>query len=156
MDNNNLKRVLYYKGQLLTAQDFRDEQDYHINRLRQLVGRFPCGIISGLNVRHEIQDNVIVTNLMDEETIYCGNRFLIYALYPEQNIEVRVMWGREKQNVVFTCGHSILNRTSNTDVSKLMLKYGGGGHRSVGTCQVTYDDWEQSLKDIVEQMRADG
>ena len=104
----------------------------------------------------QIQGNVIVTNLINEETIYCGSRFFIYALYPEQNIEIRVMWGKEKQNVVFSCGHSILNRTSNTDISKLMLKYGGGGHRSVGTCQVPYEDWERILKEIVDNLRADG
>ena len=104
----------------------------------------------------QIQGNVIVTNLMNEETIYCGSRFIIYALYPEQNIEIRVMWGKEKQNVVFTCGHSILNRTSKTDISKLMLKYGGGGHKKVGTCQLPYEDWERILKEIVDLIRADG
>ncbi|MFC1692008.1 exopolyphosphatase [Candidatus Latescibacterota bacterium] len=104
----------------------------------------------------QIQGNVIVTNLMNEETIYCGSRFIIYALYPEQNIEIRVMWGKEKQNVVFTCGHSILNRTSKTDISKLMLKYGGGGHKKVGTCQLPYEVWERVLKEIVDLIRADG
>ncbi|MFH1623643.1 MAG: exopolyphosphatase [Pseudomonadota bacterium] len=104
----------------------------------------------------QIHGNVIVTNLLKEETIYCGNRFLVYALYPEQNIEVRVMWGRNKENVVFTCGHSILNRTSRTDVGKLMLKYGGGGHRRVGTCQVSIEDCQRVFKEIVQRAREDG
>ena len=104
----------------------------------------------------EIQDNVIVTNLMNEETIFAGNRFVVYALHPQQNIEVRVMWGKEKQNVVFTCGHSILNRTSKTNVGKLMLKHGGGGHEKVGTCQVPTDNWEGVLNEIVGQMHKDG
>lgn len=104
----------------------------------------------------EIHGNVIITNLMNEETIYSGNRFLVFALYPEQNIEVRVMWGKNKKNVVFTCGHSILNRTSQTNVGKLMLEYGGGGHEKVGTCQVPIEDWERVLEEIVNRMQKDG
>ncbi|MCP4107247.1 MAG: exopolyphosphatase [Desulfobacteraceae bacterium] len=104
----------------------------------------------------EIQDNVIITNLVSEETIYSGNRFLVYALFPDQNIELRVMWGKNKQNVVFTCGHSILNRTSKTNVGNLMLEYGGGGHEKIGTCQVPSGEWERLLDEIVERMRKDG
>ncbi len=104
----------------------------------------------------EIHGNVIITNLMNEQKIYSGNRFLVFALYPEQNIEVRVMWGKNKENVVFTCGHSILNRTSQTNVGKLMLEYGGGGHAKVGTCQVPIEDWERVLEEIVNRMQKDG
>jgi len=103
-----------------------------------------------------VKDNVIITNLINEETIYSGNRFLVYALYPNQNIEIRAIWGKSKQNVVFTVGHSILNRTSRTNVGKLMLKYGGGGHEKVGTCQVPIEDWERLMGEIVDQMRKDG
>ncbi|MCP4107248.1 MAG: exopolyphosphatase [Desulfobacteraceae bacterium] len=109
-----------------------------------------------LNRCCEVKKNVIVINLMNEDVIYSGNRFLVYALYPEQNIEVRVMWGRNRQNVVFSCGHSILNRTCQTDVGKLMLKYAGGGHERVGTCQVSVNDWKQTLDSIVDQMTKEG
>jgi len=103
-----------------------------------------------------IDGNVIITDLLKEETIFAGNRFHVYALFPDQNIEVRIMWGKDKQNVVFTCGHSILNRSSKTDVGKLMLKYGGGGHPKVGTCQVPIEGWKKSLKEIVAQMKKEG
>lgn len=109
-----------------------------------------------LNRCCQIRENVIVTNLLDEETIYSGNRFMVYALNPDQNIEVRVMWGKNKQNVVFACGHSILNRTGKTNVGELMLKYGGGGHEKVGTCQVPTEGYEQVLEKIVDSMRKDG
>lgn len=104
----------------------------------------------------QIRGNVILMNLMNEETIYSGNRFLVYAIYPDQNIEVRIMWGKQKQNVVFSCGHSILNRTSQTNVGQLMLKYGGGGHQKVGTCQIPTEDWERVRDEIVERMQKDG
>jgi nanoRNase/pAp phosphatase (c-di-AMP/oligoRNAs hydrolase) len=104
----------------------------------------------------QIHGNVIVTDLLNVETIYSGNRFLVYALYPEQNIEVRVMWGRERQNIVFACGHSIVNRTAKTNVGKLMLEYGGGGHEKVGTCQVLVNEWKKNLLEIVALMQRDG
>jgi nanoRNase/pAp phosphatase (c-di-AMP/oligoRNAs hydrolase) len=104
----------------------------------------------------QVRGNVIVTNLLNEEQMYCGNRFMVFGLFPDQNIELRVQWGKNKQNVVFACGHSVLNRTSKTHVGKLMLKYDGGGHERVGTCQVEIENWEQSLEEIITKMQNDG
>ena len=101
----------------------------------------------------KIDGNVIVTNLLNEEVIYCGNRFLVYALYPEQNIEVRLIWGKEKQSVFLNCGHSILNRTSKTNVGDLMLKFDGGGHDKVGSCQIKTDEWEQAFEKVVNSIK---
>ncbi len=97
--------------------------------------------------------NVVVIDLRSQEEIYTGNRFLIYTLFPECNISIRVIWGLKKQNVVFTCGHSIINRTSGTDVGSLMLKYGGGGHPKVGTCQVPTEDADRVLRELIEAMK---
>jgi nanoRNase/pAp phosphatase (c-di-AMP/oligoRNAs hydrolase) len=100
--------------------------------------------------------NVVITNLLNEERIYCGNRFIIYASHPDQNIEIRLLWGKKKQNVIFSVGHSILNKTSKTNVGNLMLKYGGGGHHAVGTCQVPFENWEQVYEEILDQLKKDG
>ncbi len=106
--------------------------------------------------RHcHVESNVIVTDLRDCETIYSGNRFIVYALYPDQNVEIRVMWGKNKQNIVFTCGHSIINRTCKTNIGSLMLEYGGGGHSKVGTCQVPTEDGDRVLGELVQRMRED-
>ena len=103
-----------------------------------------------------IHKNAVVTDLRNEVEIFTGNRFLIYSLYPKQNISIQVIWGIKKQNVVFTCGHSIINRTSKTDVGNLMLKYGGGGHKQVGTCQVPADKADSNLKEILAKINKDG
>ena len=103
-----------------------------------------------------IQGNAIVTDLRGVETIYTGNRFLIYSLYPEQNISLWLVDGRGKQNCPIAVGHSVLNRTSKTNVGALMLKNGGGGHHQVGTCQVPYDEADQVLKEMLEKINADG
>jgi nanoRNase/pAp phosphatase (c-di-AMP/oligoRNAs hydrolase) len=92
---------------------------------------------------------VLVLDLRGEEEIFSGNRFSIYAMYPECNISIQVIWGLKKQNVVFTVGHSILNRTCTVDVGSLMLTYGGGGHLRVGTCQVATEKADAVLLELV-------
>ncbi len=103
-----------------------------------------------------VDGNVLIVDLHEVEEILSGNRFKEYVLYPDINVSIRVIWGFKKQNMVFTCGHSIVNRTSKSDIGSLMLKYGGGGHRVVGTCQVPVESWEQNLQEIVDQMKSDG
>ncbi|MFB3903741.1 MAG: exopolyphosphatase [Acidobacteriota bacterium] len=104
----------------------------------------------------QVCDNVIVTNLLEQETVHAGNRFLVFALYPRQNIEVRIFWGKGKQNVVFAVGHSIVNRTCRTNVGSLMLEYGGGGHAKVGTCQIPVTQWQRVRSELVERLRQEG
>lgn len=101
----------------------------------------------------KIDKNVIITDLRGVDTIYTGNRFMIYSLFPEQNISVWVVDGKQKQNVSIACGYSILNRTSTVDVGKLMLSYNGGGHKMVGTCQVSYESADKSISEIVAAIR---
>lgn len=100
--------------------------------------------------------NVLILDLHDVEEIKTGNRFKEYVLFPDQNISIRIIWGFQKQNMVMTCGHNVFNRTSKTDVGKLMLKHNGGGHVRVGTCQIETGKWEQSRDEIIAAMKADG
>lgn len=100
--------------------------------------------------------NVVVVDLRNQAEIYAGNRFVLYTLFPTANISIQVMWGFQRQNIVMTCGHSIINRTSKTDVGSLMLEYGGGGHRAVGTCQVPEAKAEEVLEALVARMNQDG
>ena len=103
-----------------------------------------------------VHENLVVLDLRDEEIIYPGNRFMIYALFPETNISIYVIWGFRKQNTVFATGKSIFNRTSNTNIGDLMLKYGGGGHANAGTCQIDHDKAEEVLQELIAQITADG
>ena len=103
-----------------------------------------------------VHKNLVVLNLKDESTIFAGNRFMIYALYPECNISIHVIWGLKQQNTVFAIGKSIVNRSSKTNIGELCLKYGGGGHKKAGTCQIENDKADGVLKELVAQITADG
>lgn len=101
-------------------------------------------------------DKTVVLDLRQEETIYAGNRFMIYALYPECNVSIHVMWGLKQQNTVFAVGKSIFDRSSQANIGELMLKYGGGGHANAGTCQVAHELVDETLNAIVTQINANG
>ncbi|SBS32273.1 hypothetical protein MSP8887_01691 [Marinomonas spartinae] len=103
-----------------------------------------------------VHDNLVVLDLMSEDLIYATNRFIIYALFPECNISIHKMWGLKKQNTVFAVGKSILDRSSQTNIGELCLRYGGGGHLNAGTCQVTNDQAERVLDELIESINQDG
>jgi nanoRNase/pAp phosphatase (c-di-AMP/oligoRNAs hydrolase) len=101
-------------------------------------------------------ENLVITDLRGEDLIYAGNRFLVYTLFLKCNISMQIMWGVRRQNVVITVGHSILKRNCRTNVGKLMLEYGGGGHDKVGTCQVPVERAEQVIQALTASIAAAG
>jgi nanoRNase/pAp phosphatase (c-di-AMP/oligoRNAs hydrolase) len=103
-----------------------------------------------------VYKNLVVLDLRDEETIWATNRFMIYALFPQTNISIHVMWGVQKQNTVFATGKSILDRGSKTNVGELMLAYGGGGHQAAGTCQVANEQAAATLQTLIARINSDG
>ena len=101
-----------------------------------------------------VEGKVVVLDLRNEEIIHAGNRFMIYALYPETQISVHVAWGFRKQNTAVMIGKSIVNKGSDADIGELCLKYGGGGHRNAGTCQLENDVVDQELPNIIAALNA--
>ena len=109
-----------------------------------------------LLARSTVHGNLVVLDLREDEVIDPTNRFMIYALFPDCNLSIHVLWGLKQQNTVFAMGKSIVDRSSRTDVGALMLSYGGGGHEAAGTCQVANSDAEPVLAELIERVNADG
>ncbi len=102
----------------------------------------------------KVEGKVVILDLRNEEVIHAGNRFMIYALYPETEISVHVAWGFQKQNTAVMIGKSIVNRKSKVDIGELCLKYGGGGHMNAGTCQLDNDKVDEMLPGIIAELNA--
>ncbi|MBQ9412835.1 MAG: exopolyphosphatase [Oscillospiraceae bacterium] len=100
----------------------------------------------------KLHGKVVVLDLRNEEIIHAGNRFMIYALYPDAQISIHVAWGFQKQNTAVMIGKSILNKASEADIGQLCLRYGGGGHRNAGTCQLDNDKVDAILPEIIEAL----
>ncbi|OFX10942.1 MAG: exopolyphosphatase [Alphaproteobacteria bacterium RIFOXYD12_FULL_60_8] len=104
----------------------------------------------------KLHGHLVVVDLRNEHPIYAGNRFTSYAIYPQCSISIQALPHTEPGITVFAVGKSILNRTSKTDVGKLMLEYGGGGHKTVGTCRVPNDKADAVLAVLIDRITADG
>lgn len=101
-------------------------------------------------------NNVVVTDLRQVEALPAGNRFLIYTMFPEANVSVRVHWGPYHNTVIAAVGHSIFNRTCNTSVGELMSRFGGGGHRGAGTCVVPLEKAADAIDEILFELQKNG
>jgi len=97
-----------------------------------------------------VDGDAIVIDLRQIDSIPTGNRFIEYTIYPDQNISLRLVTTKSKENIMISIGHSTLNKTSQVDVGSLTLQYGGGGHKKVGTCQVLATQVEEALKHMLD------
>ncbi|MGY2575513.1 exopolyphosphatase [Vibrio sp. C8] len=134
--------------QILDLPDVRERIELyreHENKFKEQIMK--CGTV---------YKNLVVLDLTEEEVIYAGNRFIIYALFPQCNISIHKMWGFQKQNIVFATGKSIFDRSSKTNVGELMLEYGGGGHHAAGTCQIDVDLAPKVEQELIKRITADG
>ena len=134
--------------EILALPDVKERVDLyfeHETKFRDQIQR--CATVNG---------KLVVLDLRKEETIFAGNRFMIYALYPQCNISIHVLWGLKKQNTVLATGKSIIDRSSKTNVGEEMLEYGGGGHDAAGTCQIENDKADEVLLELIQKINADG
>ena len=134
--------------QILALPDVQERVDLyfaHAEPARDQIKR--CATVHG---------NLVVLDLRGEDTIFATDRFMIYALFPQCNISIHVLWGVQKQNTVMACGKSILDRGSKTNVGGLMLTYGGGGHLAAGTCQIANDAADVTLGALIKRTTAHG
>lgn len=99
-----------------------------------------------------VHDRLAMLDLRNEEIIHAGNRFMIYAMFPQTDISVHVLWGVRKENTVFAIGKSILDRGSPINVGEVCLSYGGGGHEAAGTCQIANGDAERVKQELIDTL----
>ena len=130
--------------QVLALPDVKERVDMYFSQQELFVEQ--------LKRITRIEDKVAVIDLRNEETIYTGNRFMVYALWPEVEISVHVAWGFRKQNTAVMIGKSIINKNSDFNIGELCLSYGGGGHANAGTCQLDNDKIDGELPTIINKL----
>ena len=127
--------------EILELPDVKERVDLYFEQTEQFIAQ--------LRRVAKVEGKVVVLDLREEEIIHAGNRFMIYALYPETQISIHVTWGFQKQNTAVMIGKSIVNKASDADIGAICLKYGGGGHKNAGTCQLDNDKVDAQLPDII-------
>ena len=96
-----------------------------------------------------MEGTVVVTDFRSLTNIPVGNRFLVYTLFPEATLSVRIHWSPKRDAVIVSVGRSILNRSSRANVGVLLSMFGGGGHAGAGSCQITADLADGRIQEIL-------
>ena len=123
-----------------------------VQKMREQDSRF-----REITLEHSRQEgNAIITDFRPVYPIPSGNRFLVYTLFPDANVSLRVHWGPARESVIVAVGRSVLNRTSQADIGSLMSKFGGGGHSGAGSCSFKPDEADGRIAEIVRELNGAG
>jgi len=99
--------------------------------------------------RHtRIQEAVSITDFRNLNPVPNGNRFLVYSLFPETVVNMKIFHENDKTAVKI--GHSIINRNCRVNVGCLLAKYGGGGHRGAGACRLDKTQADNKISEILQ------
>jgi hypothetical protein len=128
------------------------EVSERVRRIRENDAAFRAATLAN----SKLHGNVVFTDFRAVEPIPVGNRFLVYTLFPQANVSVRVHWGPSREHIACAVGHSIFNRTCPIAVGELMSRYGGGGHRGAGTCLLPAASAEAGIAEILAALRQAG
>ncbi|GAB6089722.1 exopolyphosphatase [Spirochaeta dissipatitropha] len=128
--------------EILETPDVKERVDLYLSHQESFQKQLKeCSRLDG---------KVLIVDFRNQDTIFAGNRFVKYALFPEAAISIQAMWGFKKQNTVFTVGKSIFNNSCSINIGELMLSYGGGGHANAGTCQIDNDRGDEVLEELIK------
>ena len=100
--------------------------------------------------------NVVITDFRPLDKAPVGNRFLIYTLFPDTNVSVRVHWGPQRKFVAVSVGHNIFNRTSKANCGRICSIFDGGGHKGAGGCPLPPTRADAMIAEIVKRLKAAG
>jgi len=135
-------------GEILAQPDVQER----VKRIREQDARFREVTVQ----RSRLDGNVVFTDFRDLSPMPVGNRFIVYTLFPQANVSLRVHWGPSREHVAAAVGHSIFNRTSRTNVGELMSRFGGGGHRGAGTCLLPAANADAQIAQMLAALKKDG
>jgi hypothetical protein len=98
-----------------------------------------------------LDHQVSITDFRTHDKPPAGNRFLVYSLFPESAVNVRIRYeDPNKEMVVVNVGHSIFNPRCNVNVGLLLAQFDGGGHRGAGSARLSTDRAEASIRQIID------
>jgi hypothetical protein len=147
-----MKLLAWLKEKPIEAILAEPEVHERVVRLREQDRRFREDTVG----RSRRDANVVITDFRGVSPLPVGNRFIIYTLFPQANISLRLHAGPSPDLVAAAVGHSIFNRTSRTNVGELMSRYGGGGHKGAGTCLLPAAKADALAAEMVATMKQDG
>lgn len=104
-----------------------------------------------------IIDNIALTDFREVKPLIFGNRFLIYTIYPEIDINFRIIQSTTNSSEVhFHIAYNIFNTKPKIDIGNMLKKYGGGGHPSAGGITINNGKAEKLIDEIIGIIKQNG
>lgn len=125
-------------------------------KLPNLQDRINLYFSQSLNIKHQLNHitkmygDVAVVDLRNEDIIYAGNRFIVYAMFPQAKISIHISWDSKKEFLNIAIGKSIFDKSSSVNIGSICEKYGGGGHNNAGTCQIGSENADEIISAIIQ------
>ncbi|BBO69946.1 exopolyphosphatase [Desulfosarcina alkanivorans] len=119
-----------------------------------------CRQVVAANIAYEkaliahttLVDHISVTDFRGLDPAPNGNRFLVYSLFPDCTVNVKIVFDGDHLASI-KVGHSILNRGCEVNVGKMLSAFEGGGHPGAGACRFSREKAPDYLARIIEILR---
>lgn len=99
------------------------------------------------------EENVIITDFRPLKKAPSGNRFLVFCLFPEANVNVKIRYhDHDRDKVIVSVGHSIINRSCKVNCGILCSRFSGGGHKGAGSCSFPAGQAQKNLAAILDTL----
>jgi hypothetical protein len=118
-------------------------------RLKEQDGQFREAAIA----HSRLDGPLIITDFRSLDPLPVGNRFLIYTVFPDATLSLRIQRGRAPDTVSVSGGRSIFNRTSRANIGIVMSLYGGGGQPGAGACVLPAATADAQIAEIVGALK---
>lgn len=100
------------------------------------------------------EKKVVVIDWRKHQDVYVGNRFLVYAMFPNAEVSIYVSPSKIEGRTSIMIGKSIISPYSEVNIGDLCLRYGGGGHANAGTCQIDDETIDKELVEIIDYINS--
>ncbi len=98
-----------------------------------------------------MKKHVAITDFRSFKKTLVGNRFLVYSLFSESVVNVKIRYDNDdREKVIVSVGHSIFNRNCNVNVGKMLSSFEGGGHAGAGACNFHVNKADEYIPKIVD------
>ena len=99
----------------------------------------------------ELRHHVSVTDFRPIRPAPDGNRFLVYALFKQAVVSVRIRHDDKDQTlIIVNVGHSIFNRGCRVNVGHMLKAFEGGGHAGAGSCTFHRSKADEYIPRIID------
>lgn len=100
------------------------------------------------------EGRISVTDFRTLERTPYGNRFLVFSLFPESAVNIKIRFGNsDRDRVIVSVGHSIFNRRCKASAGEICARFGGGGHWGAGSCCFPADQADEIIVDILDILK---